>query len=94
MRRAARCDATQPAIVDALRKIGAFVQPLHTVGHGCPDLAVWYRHTWSMLELKNGALAPSRQALTHDEQLWHAMAGDGAVKTVASVLEALEAIGA
>ena len=36
MRRAAKVDANQPEIVQALRKAGCFVQPLHTVGQASP----------------------------------------------------------
>lgn len=43
MRRRAHTDRNQPAIVAALRGIGATVQPLHAVGQGCPDLLVGYR---------------------------------------------------
>ena len=51
-RRAARTDANQQHIIDALRKAGATVQPLHTVGAGCPDLLVGYRARNFMIEVK------------------------------------------
>lgn len=35
---AARVDANQSALVELWRKVGAEVQPLHTVGKGCPDV--------------------------------------------------------
>ena len=50
--RAKRADATQPAIVEALRKIGAWVLHLHTVGQGCPDLLIWNRGRYLFLECK------------------------------------------
>jgi len=40
MRRAAKVDSTQAAIVARLREIGAAVEHLHTVGGGVPDLLV------------------------------------------------------
>lgn len=43
MRRAARTDANQTAIVEALRKCGASVQSLAAVGKGVPDLLVGLR---------------------------------------------------
>ena len=52
MRRAAKVDANQKAIVAALRKIGASVLHLHTVGKGCPDLLVGYRGRNVLLEVK------------------------------------------
>lgn len=39
-RRAARVDKNQAEIVDALRQNGWFVQHLHAVGKGCPDLVI------------------------------------------------------
>lgn len=40
MRTAARVDENQPAIVQALERIGARVLHLHTLGKGAPDLLV------------------------------------------------------
>lgn len=36
-------DANQPEIVAALHAVGATVQHLHEVGHGCPDILVGFR---------------------------------------------------
>ena len=72
MRRAAKIDRNQVAIVQALRQIGCSVLPLHTVGHGCPDLLA-ARHPVGnvLLEVKDGTLAPSRRRLTPDELAFH-----------------------
>lgn len=70
MRRAARVDANQPEIVAALRKAGASVQPLHTVGQGCPDLLVAFRQHNFLLEVKDGSKPPSARTLTDDEKEW------------------------
>lgn len=51
-RRAARVDANQVQIVAALRKAGATVQHLHTVGGGMPDLLVGYRAQNFAIECK------------------------------------------
>lgn len=61
-----RVDANQKAITMGLRRIGAFVQPIHTVGRGCPDLLVAYGGRWFIAEIKtrNGTL-------TDDEIEWH-----------------------
>jgi len=88
MRRASRVDANQRAIVLALRRAGASVQLLHTVGAGCPDLAVGFRGENYLLECKT----PAGQ-LTPAEREWHAQwRGQRAV--VRSADEALRAIGA
>lgn len=71
-RRAARTDANHAAIVAALRKIGCEVTDLSAVGGGVPDLLVSYRKQWLVVEVKDGAKAPSRRRLTADQERWHA----------------------
>lgn len=86
MRRAARTDSNQDAIVQALRKMGAFVQPLHRVGQGCPDLAVAWRQRWYLFEVKRDAKAK----LTPDEKQWFSDVGGRApVYVVTNALEAI-----
>jgi hypothetical protein len=58
--RAKRVDGTQPAIVEALRRIGAWVLHLHEVGKGCPDLLVWNRGRFLMLECKVEGEGPNK----------------------------------
>lgn len=71
MRRAAKVDRNQPEIVAALRKMGCTVQPLHSVGQGCPDLLVGYRGLNFLIEVKDGELSPSHRKLTEDQVEWH-----------------------
>lgn len=71
MRRAARVDTNQSAVVNALRRIGCTVQPIHTLGRGVPDLLVGVRGVNLLLEVKDGDKPQSRQALTPDEREWH-----------------------
>lgn len=63
-------DANQAEIVKALRKVGATVQPLHTVGQGCPDLLVGFRQVNFLMEVKDGSKPPSARKLTPDEADW------------------------
>ena len=82
MRRAARIDRNQPEIVEALRKLGASVQPLHTVHDGVPDLLIGYQGRNFLLEVKDGERVPSAQKLTQCQVEWHdAWAGQAAVVT-------------
>jgi hypothetical protein len=83
-----RVDANQPEIVRALRQVGASVQHLHTVGQGCPDIAVGFRGETYLLEIK----MPGK-ALTDDEAGWHER-WRGQVAIVYGVEDALRAIGA
>lgn len=93
MRRAAKVDENQGAVVAALRKAGASVLFLHTLGRGAPDLAVGFRGVNYFLEVKDGAKSLSRRALTDDEEVWH-RGWRGQVSIVETVEQALWAIGA
>ena len=94
MKRAARIDANQPAVVKAFRSCGATVQHLHTVGKGCPDLVVGM-HTANgarinlLIEIKDGDKPAGQQKLTPDEQKWHDEWA-GSVDIVRSADEAIE----
>lgn len=95
MRRAARVDANQAAVVAALRRAGCYVQDLSGVGGGCPDLLVGYRGAWHLLEVKDGAKPPSRRELTPAELRWHeAAARHAPVGLVETVEQALAQVGA
>lgn len=91
MRRAAKIDTNQRAIVEALRAAGCSVQPLHTVGHGVPDLLVGHGRQNYLLEIKRTG-PPSARKLTEDEDKWH-LAWMGQVATVQTIEEALHAVG-
>ena len=71
MRRAAKIDANHGDVVDALRSMGASVQPLHTMGGGVPDLLVGWRGINLLVEVKDGAKRPSARTLTTDQVEWH-----------------------
>lgn len=92
MRRAARVDRNQPEIVKGLRRAGATVQHLHTVGSGCPDILVGFNGQNFLLEIKDGKASPSKQRLTPDESDWHNM-WRGDVDVVRDLDEALYVIG-
>lgn len=96
MRRAAKIDANQPAIVEALRKAGASVLSLAKLGEGCPDLlvatAVPSRSSRTvLLEVKDGSKPPSARKLTDDERRFFAT-WVGEVYVVTSVEEALACV--
>ena len=91
MRTAARVDANQAEIVDALREIGCSVQILSAVGKGCPDLLVGYHGVNYPIEVKDGDKSPSKRRLTHDELVWHDE-WNGTVYVVKSVEEAISVV--
>lgn len=92
MRRAAKVDANQGEIVNALRSIGASVEPLHQIGGGCPDLLVGFRGVNFLLEVKDGSKPRSHRIITPAESAWHA-AWAGQVAIVVNIDQALAAIG-
>lgn len=97
MRRAAKIDHTQTAIVDALRAHGCKVLSLAACGKGVPDLLVRRTGTFqgysvwdglSLLEVKNPK--GKGTSLTPDQVRFHA---DWPVTVVTNADEALEAVG-
>ena len=71
MRRIARVDSNQPAIVKLFRKLGCSVALTHMVGRGFPDFIVGVNGKNIMVELKDGSKVPSARKLTKDEVDWH-----------------------
>lgn len=66
LRTASRIDANQPAIVSALRGVGASVLHLHQLKN-CFDLLVGYRGKTFLMEVKDPAQPPSKRQLTEGE---------------------------
>ncbi len=71
MRKAARTDANQTKIVDALRDLGAVVNITSSLGDGFPDLVVSFLNRWFLIEIKDGDRPPSEKKLTPDEAEFH-----------------------
>ena len=88
MRLAARTDANQKEIVEALRAAGAVVLVLSRVGQGCADLSAGFRGSNYFLEVKTdkGKLTPREQEFMDE---WR-----GHYAIVRTPEEALRAIGA
>lgn len=94
MRRAAKIDANQTEIINALWAVGACVQSLAAIGNGVPDLLVGFRGELYLLEVKDGAKQPSKRQLTADQKNWHFVWKDSPLFIVQSVDDALRSIGA
>lgn len=87
MRRAARSDANQRAIIAALRAAGVRVAVTSRLGDGCPDILTLYRGRWLPIEIKT-----ARGVLTPEEWLWWQRMGADPV-IVRSVEDALMVVG-
>ena len=92
MRQAARVDANQGAIVQAVTQAGAKVLDLSRMGQGIPDLLVCYQGKLCLWELKDGDKAPSKRRLTPAERAWHDHWHDAPVLIINSVEEAIAAL--
>jgi len=66
MRRAARTDGNQKKIVEALRRVGAVVLPIHQLKN-CFDILVAFRGRMFAMEIKDPAQPPSKRKLTEGE---------------------------
>ena len=71
MRRAAKIDANQSAIVGALKACGAQVLSLAAIGKGVPDLLILHRGRFQLMEVKDGSLPPSARRLTPAQEEFH-----------------------
>jgi Holliday junction resolvase len=94
VRRAAKIDANQEAVVIALRAADAQVQSLAAVGKGVPDLLCQYKGTFYLIEVKDGRKTPSQRKLTEDQVKWHSEWKSAFLGVVESPDEALKFIGA
>ncbi len=82
MRRAARIDENQPALVKELRQAGYRVAVTSALGDGFPDLVVRHPNDQTALrlcEVKDPAKIPSKRKLTPDEQKFADIWGDAVV---------------
>lgn len=87
-----RTDDNQREIVSALRKAGATVISLASLGNGCPDLLVGFRGVTYLFEVKDGSKSPSKRRLTELEEKFRQAWQGLPVVVVNSVEEALVAI--
>lgn len=94
MRRRARTDSNQQAVIDALRQAGASVQSLAEIGNGCPDLLVGYNGRTFLMEIKDGNKPPSETKLTVNQVEWHSRWFGGSLSIVYGPEGALKVIGA
>jgi hypothetical protein len=93
MRRASRVDDNQAEIVAALRKVGASVQSLASIGKGCPDLLVGFNGRTYLMEIKDPTKPKSDIQLTPDQREWHSKWCGSSIAIVYGVEAAFKIIG-
>jgi hypothetical protein len=73
MSRIKKVDSNQASLVKQMRKIpGLSVLHIHTVGKGCPDLALGWNGRTILAEVKDPSKPPSQRRLTEDEEKFFA----------------------
>lgn len=92
--RRARVDSNQKEIVAAFRKFGCSVLHLHTVGGGCPDIAVGKHFKTLLVEIKDGSKPKSGRELTPDEKKFHSewQGGIYIVESLGDVIDLVRAL--
>jgi Holliday junction resolvase len=87
MRRAARRDTNETAIVQALEAAGCTIARLS--GPGVPDLLCLRQRRLTLIEVKDGAKAKSRQQLTPDQVRFHQRWAEAPLVILRSVPDAI-----
>ena len=90
MRRAAKVDNNQSAIVQALRSAGCTVLHLHSVGMGAPDLLVGFRGANYLIEVKS-LRTRKKPHLLEAQKRWHE-SWKGQAAVVTSPWEAIKVV--
>ena len=92
----AKTDDNHALIVSALRRVGAQVASLASIGRGMPDLLVAFRGKWHVAEVKSGKkFYKGHKELSPQEEVWHETFGQQArVQIWHDVEEAMKGIGA
>ena len=93
MRKFGKIDANHADIVDALRRVGASVVSLASVGNGVPDLLVGFNGRTCLLEIKDGSKPPSHQTLTPAQLDFISVWRGSSIAIVNSVDGALRVLG-
>jgi hypothetical protein len=91
LRTAARVDANQPAIVKALRAVGASILYTHQLKN-CFDILVGYRGRTFLMEIKDPSQPVGKRQLTPGEAAFRDTWRGSPYHVVHTVAEALEII--
>jgi hypothetical protein len=90
LRTNAKKDANHDLIVGVLTKGGAFVRDLSRAMFGVPDLLVWHRNAWHLIEVKNPKTSYGRRGLNKAQAAWANEWSGGPVYVIRTVDDAAE----
>lgn len=81
----AKKDANHVEIVDAFKKLKIHVVDLSTMGQGVPDLIIWCKEKWILVDIKNPKTAYGRRGLNERQKTWANEWKGGGVYLVSSL---------
>ncbi len=85
-------DANHKDVVDALEKLGAGVVDLSSVGCGVPDLVVWCKDVWHLVDIKNANTAYGKRGLNKRQRDWATNWKGGPVYMLYTIEDAAELV--
>lgn len=84
----AKKDANHNAIAEYLESKGCFVRDLSGLGFGTPDMLVWVKTAWILVEIKNKKTGYGRRGLNKKQKDWANNWRGGKVYIVCSIEDA------
>lgn len=88
MKYGAKKDANHKEIVQILQLNGAEVYDLSAAGNGIPDLLVWVKTSWQLVEVKNLKTSYGKRGLNHHQKRWIGQWKGGPVYILTDIHEA------
>lgn len=85
-------DANHVEIVAAFKKLGADIIDLSAVGRGVPDLVVWCRMAWHLVDIKNPKTGYGRRGLNARQKEWADEWKGGPVYLVSTLEQAADMV--
>lgn len=88
----AKKDANHKEIVDAFFKLGADVLDISSMGCGMPDLVVWCRNLWHLVDVKNLKTAYGRRGLNKRQIQWAKEWKGGPIYLISTIEQAADLV--
>ena len=91
IRRAAKIDENQPALVELIRAMGVSVAITSAAHDGFTDLVIGFGGVTVLVEVKDGSKEPARRKLTPQQVTFHG-SFKGAITVIENVQQAVELV--
>lgn len=87
-----KVDSNQNELFKKIRQVGATVQDISMVGHGCPDALIGFRGKNYLIEIKDGNKPKSKRKLTPNEAEFM-LTWQGQARVVNDIMDIYEMLG-